>query len=403
VKFELVKFVAVAVLLFAPCGITQTPPAALTNDAGSAAPKEVVDWFRNAAIPLKTTNPYADLEDMSPLLSVVSNARIVAMGEGTHGSREFFQMKHRMLEFLVEKMGFTIFGIEANWPESLAVNDYVLNGKGDPAVVLAGLYFWTWNTEEVLNMIRWMRRYNEDPSHAKKVQFLGFDMQIARVAVSSVEDYLQRVDRRQYHTASEILAPLADEASEREYAHRTKELRQQTSQGIKSLLAVFDQRKRDYVAASSEREWLLTRHNLEIVMQAEALCSSKNPTVRDRYMAENVKWILDQEPPGTKIMLWAHNEHVWTSDTLRGEPMGKVLRQMYGKEMVVCGFAFDQGSFRAVPQPRNNVPGRSKFLVGPAAPDTWERASRRLGFRSSQSILEVPQPELLKNGCKDPI
>jgi hypothetical protein len=72
------------------------------------------------------------------------------MGEATHGSREFFQMKHRMLEFLAEKMGFTVFAIEANWPESLAVNDFVLNGEGDPAVALAGMYFWTWNTEEVL-------------------------------------------------------------------------------------------------------------------------------------------------------------------------------------------------------------------------------------------------------------
>ena len=52
------------------------------------------------------------------------------MGEATHGTREFFKTKHRMLEFLVEKMGFTVFAIEANWPESLAVNDYVLNGNG---------------------------------------------------------------------------------------------------------------------------------------------------------------------------------------------------------------------------------------------------------------------------------
>ena len=68
------------------------------------------------------------------------------MGEATHGTHEFFQLKHRMLEFLVERMGFTVFGIEANWPESLAVNDYVLNGNGDPAKALAGFYFWTWNT-----------------------------------------------------------------------------------------------------------------------------------------------------------------------------------------------------------------------------------------------------------------
>jgi len=109
-------------------------------------------------------------------------------------------------------------------------------------------------------------------------------------------------------------------------------------------------------------------------MQAEELYSSNVPGVRDRYMAENVKWILDHEPPGTKIMLWAHNGHIWTADTVRGDPMGKVLRRLYGEEMVTCGFAFNQGSFRAYPQTRVGVRGRSTFLVGPAPSDTWESA-----------------------------
>lgn len=272
------------------------------------------------------------------------------MGEATHGTREFFQMKHRMLEFLVEKMGFTVFGIEANWPESLAVNDYVLNGKGDPAVALAGLYFWTWNTEEVLNMIRWMRRYNEDPSRTNKVQFFGFDMQIARVAVSNVEDYLRRVDLQQYHTTGDALAPLADEASERTYAQRAKDSRRQTAEGIKSLLAVFDQRKRDYIASSSQQEWALARHNLEIVMQAEELYSSKNPGVRDRYMAENVKWILDHEPSGAKMMLWAHNEHVWTTANERqsnGQGTAANVWKTNGGLWICVRSGFFQGSTSA--------------------------------------------------------
>jgi erythromycin esterase len=158
------------------------------------------------------------------------------MGEATHGTHEFFQLKHRMLEFLVERMGFTVFGIEANWPESLAVNDYVLNGNGDAAEALAGLYFWTWNTEETLDMIRWMRRYNQDPSHVKKVKFFGFDMQTTRVAVSNVETYLQKVDPDEAKIAADILAPLSDAKGEQEYSKRSEELRRNTSVGIRSIL-----------------------------------------------------------------------------------------------------------------------------------------------------------------------
>ncbi len=105
-----------------------------------------------------------------------------------------FQLKHRLLEFLVAEMGFTTFAIEANWPESLAVNDYVLHGRGDPAKVLAGLQFWTWNTEEVLDQIRWMRRYNADDQHKTKVTFAGFDAQYSALAATTLKDYFARVD-----------------------------------------------------------------------------------------------------------------------------------------------------------------------------------------------------------------
>ena len=166
-----------------------------------------------------------------------------------------------MLEFLTEKMGFTVFAIEANWPESLAVNDYVLNGKGDPAAALAGMYFWTWNTEEVLDMIRWMRTYNENPAHTRKLKFLGFDMQTARVAVSNVEEYLQKVNPEEARLAAKILAPLADKASEAEYSKKPDEMHRETAEGIKTIFEKFSKRKLDYVASSSTEEWAMTRHN----------------------------------------------------------------------------------------------------------------------------------------------
>lgn len=179
------------------------------SKTSSKPAQEVTEWAKGVAIPLESTDPATDLKDMERLDAVVGDARIVAMGEATHGTREFFRMKHRMLEYLVEKKGFTIFGIEANWPESLGINDYVLNGTGDAQSALDGLYFWTWNTEEVLDLIRWMRKYNEDPAHVKKVRFYGFDGQIANVAARKVLSYLERVDPEEAKTAKKILSLLA--------------------------------------------------------------------------------------------------------------------------------------------------------------------------------------------------
>src|SRR5689334_18502169 len=162
--------------------------ALLATSAGAQQNDPTLQWIRVNAIPLTTTEAghgFADLQRLKPL---IGNARIVSLGEATHGTREFFQLKHRMLELLATEMGFSIFSIEANMPEAYRLNDYVLNGTGDPASLLRGMYFWTWDTEEVLAMIRWMRTFNA--SGKGPVQFTGFDMQTPTVAAANVRTFV---------------------------------------------------------------------------------------------------------------------------------------------------------------------------------------------------------------------
>src|SRR5262245_44825112 len=117
-------------------------------------------WLKANVVELKTVEAENGFADLQRLKAMIGNARIVSLGEATHGTREIFQLKHRLTEFLASELGFSIFAIEANIPEAYRVNDYVLYGKGDPRELLRGMYFWTWNTEEVLAMIEWMRRFN---------------------------------------------------------------------------------------------------------------------------------------------------------------------------------------------------------------------------------------------------
>ncbi len=160
--------------------------------ANSQLNDPTTEWIRANAIRLSTTEAGHGFADTQALKTLIGNARIVSLGEATHGTREFFQLKHRMLEFLATEMGFTIFSIEANMPEAYCLNDYVLNGTGDPAELLREMYFWTWNTEEVLEMIRWMRAFNA--SGRGRVQFTGFDMQTHTVALYIVQQFVRRYD-----------------------------------------------------------------------------------------------------------------------------------------------------------------------------------------------------------------
>ena len=86
--------------------------------------KPIAKWIADNAIPVKSFEAGHGFEDLQPLKKILKDVQIVGLGEATHGTREFFQFKHRMLEFLVKEMGFTVFAIEASYPECFNINNY---------------------------------------------------------------------------------------------------------------------------------------------------------------------------------------------------------------------------------------------------------------------------------------
>src|SRR5262249_56948927 len=93
---------------------------------GSKVDEAVIAWLKANALPLATAEPGRGVQDLAQLRSVIGDARVVALGEATHGTREFFTLKHRMIEYCVSQLGFTVIGIEAEHGTALSINDYVL-------------------------------------------------------------------------------------------------------------------------------------------------------------------------------------------------------------------------------------------------------------------------------------
>jgi erythromycin esterase len=343
------------------------------------APDEVITWLKGNAIPLTSVLPGSGFADMAPLKDRLKDARVVAMGEATHGTREFFKFKHRMLEFLVNELGFTVFGIEANWPESLNVNDYVLHGTGSAADAVAGLGFVAWQTQEVLELIRWMRRYNEDPAHSRKLKLYGFDMQSPALAESKVLGYIDRVDPRSGKFAQQTFAILGRSGENPAYTEGPGEAKQRVADNLATILRLFDERKQEYIAKSSPAEWAEARQHVTIIQQADVKMKSPGEAghyFRDQAMAENVKWVLDREPAGTRMMLWAHNDHV-AGYAPSGRPMGAHLRDIFGTRAALCGFVFNSGGFRAL----NATTGVSEtFEVGPAPQGSLDATLAAVGM-----------------------
>lgn len=168
-----------------------SPTAPAGPSATDAAQNPSTEWLKAHAVAFKTPEAGNGFDDLAGLDAIVGDARVVSLGEPTHGTREAFQMKHRLFEYLVEKRGFNIFSIEANMPESYALNEYVIEGKGDPKKLITGMYFWTWRTQEVLAMVEWMRVWNKANPDKKPIMFTGFDMQTPNVAATIATEFFQ--------------------------------------------------------------------------------------------------------------------------------------------------------------------------------------------------------------------
>jgi erythromycin esterase len=335
------------------CSDAQAPTSDPAEVQVPPVPPEIVTWLQANVVPFTTADPSTapnDHSDLEPLRDMIGDARVVALGEATHGTREFFQMKHRVLAFLVEEMDFNIFAIEATWPEANRLNEYVHAGQGNPETLLSGLYFWTWNTEEVLDMILWMRQHNVDPGSAPAVSFFGFDMQFPGMAIHNVLQFLEPLDAVIWQAADghyDCMEPYANDptgARQASYGQAEAAYQNACRDAVQAVYDSLAAHQTAYEGMSSPAAFAKALRSARIVVQYEDMEAERTVGGRDLYMAENSIWLLEQGGPDAKIVLWAHNGHV----SNRPGWMGSHLQEEYGDDLVVVGFDFYHGSFRAV-------------------------------------------------------
>lgn len=318
------------------------------------SPQERADIVRDVRLrarPFDTVLAESGFADLAGLDALIGEARIVALGEASHGTAEFFQMKHRLLEYLVERKGFTVFAIEGNWPEAEAADRYIKTGEGDAAAALAAMYFWTWQTAEVRAMLEWMRAYNGRRGARPALSFTGFDMQTTTMAERRVVELLARVRaadgeavQRLYDGIAKLRETTNTLAPTEVSAEDTARFRANAAEA----LALLDARREAILEVATKEELRDARQAARIVLQAVEMATSPDQGAeRDRAMADNVRWLVEERFPGEKIVLWAHNGHVATSARGAGKSQGLHLRERYGDELLVLGFAFHDGAVRA--------------------------------------------------------
>ena len=317
VRHRLLKrIVAVALVALAGAG------------ANAAVDQDEIDWVRQNAFVLDAVEFVDGHANLLSLLPLFEGARIVALGEGTHGTREFFTVRLRLMELLATELDFNAFAFEFPYGEGVEVNEYIRNGNGDPAEILARVYCPPWNHEEMLSLIEWMRVYNATPGRARPLTFHGIDVHDGSsvLLIDSLLRFIEGVDEIAEDRAR-YAGPSADA-----YETALHEAR------------VLHQRAEFYALMSEDPE--------------------AATDLRDSYMAENLVWLEESLGSSGRIVVGAHNyhvgrfkDHVYVAgiETRTQTAMGWHLSERYGDEYVVLATTTRAGDVAIFPFPGSAV------------------------------------------------
>lgn len=377
----------------------------------------VVTWIKQQAIPITSLNPDAPLEDLLPLAQIVGSATIVGLGEASHGAHEFFVMKHRLVKFLVEHMGFTMFAMEMEWSSAALLNEYVLHGVGDARNILKNqTTYKLWKTQEVLDVIEWIRAYNAHPEHTKKVQFAGIDMvAMQKPTIDQIVNYVQSIDTQLGIQIAELYSSIPlfrpsvwpDQAT----LQRNLEASSQVFTLLKDHEAVLVSQSTPQFFARMLQEVCIVEQFCQIILafdQSQSTSSSKERVkayeLRDLFMAENVGWL--HEHAEEKIVVWAHNWHIGTSDYWCCDPhsnndpfiwMGAHLRRSFQETYRQIGFSFFEGSHNSYQTDEQGEYISQKWLpvsVKPATAGSYNHMLSQAGTHYLLDLRQFPEGEI---------
>lgn len=295
-------------------------------------------------------------------LTVPDNTQIFALGEATHGNREFQQLRLDVLRILVEKYGVRAFALEGDFGGCEAVNRYVHGGDGTAAEALSAVGFAIYRTEETEQLVGWMREYNESAPSGGDLRFYGFDMQQRAYSYRCLLEIMQKngIDTEEYEKMWNSEAGTNSEGCSAE-------------QRAAILCSVKEQLPPNEVQAVHFADVLL--QNIELGKYAND--SAELNEHRDRMMAENVMWILEQERArGNKcIMISGHNNHIMRCENGGVSGLGALLSEKLSNGYFAVGTDFRR-SVCNLPKPYTGKRITHTFY----SRDPLANASKKCGF-----------------------
>ena len=365
-------------------------------------PTTLARLVREVAEPLESI----DDPDLGSLLERIGHAKVVLIGEATHGTSEFYRLRARITQELIRTRGFQIVAVEADWPDARRINRYVQalpDGHRPETPAFARFPTWMWRNHETWRFVEWLQRFNAGiQESALRAGFYGLDLYSLFASIRSVLEYLDRVDPQAARVARERYSCLTPwQADPHAYGRATMGGRYRVcEQEAVAMLRDMLSREVEYAERDGER-FLDAVQNARLIADAERYYRAtyygghESWNLRDQHMFDTLQALRAFQGPAAKAVVWAHNSHVGDASAtemgVRGElNVGDLCRRHYGDGAFLIGFGTDRGTVAAAhdwDQPMAVMPLR------PAHPESYERLCRDSGVDAFVLHLREPARE----------
>lgn len=313
--------------------------------------QEVVLWLKGNSIPIKTIEAGNGFTDLEPFKETLKDVKIIGLGESNHGTSEFFEMKHRMIEFLVTQMGFTAFVLETSYSDYKPLNEYILYGKGNLEEALTFQERTAWDCKEFVELLEWLKDYNSTAQENKKVHLYGMDISSNHLGRKEVLEYLKKYAPDKYSSVDSLFQRIYQQEKKWPFWGIDQSVLAQELIPLQELILYFRNNKSQFVKSSSNQEWNVQYRYLQ-VMEQWVLSNIKSNSItgvsveksgRLTYVGQNLNYLIDKEDPKTKFIVWAGMGHLQS----RGVRAGGQLKERFGDAYYPMLFLTYQGAYRS--------------------------------------------------------
>ena len=381
-----------------------------TGPSGSGTPPPIAPLLRQCAEPL----PALDSEDFGEMFDRYADARVVMIGEASHGTSDFYRTRAAITKRLIERHGFTIVAVEADWPDAGHVDRYVrgLAPSAWKRHVFSRFPVWMWRNTDVQTFARWLHQHNHQKAPELRVEFRGLDVYSLRNSIREVLNYLDRVDPQLAHEARRrygCLTPWQDDPAL--YGHFVERggvmpCEQPVVEQLNAMLA-------EQLAGliKDDEAFFNATQNATVVQAAEQYYraiyrgTSASWNLRDRHMFDTLRALLKHRGPEAKAVVWAHNSHIGNAAATEmgweGQfNIGQLCRTAYGRDVVLIGMSTDRGQVAAA----DDWDGDMRIKdVRPSRADSWEHQFLEAGVAASLTDWRDPLREDLRQALSTPL